>query len=47
VTQLRRGAKIRPCVIKVDGQQACAHAITELKRRGELGRRAGAAGVPI
>ena len=30
---------MRPRVIKVDGQQAYVHAITELKRRGELGRR--------
>jgi transposase-like protein len=36
---LRSGAKIRPRVINVDDQQAYAHAITELKRRGELGRR--------
>ena len=28
-----------PRVINVDGHQAYAHAITELKRKGELGRR--------
>jgi len=36
---LRSGAQIRPCVINIDGQRAYAHAITELKRSGELGRR--------
>jgi transposase-like protein len=36
---LRGGACIRPRVINVDGHQAYAHAITELKRDGELGRR--------
>jgi transposase-like protein len=36
---LRNGAQIRPRVINVDGHQAYAHAITELKRSGELGRR--------
>src|SRR3954471_15592154 len=36
---LRSGARIRPRVINVDGHQAYAHAITELKRNEELGRR--------
>ncbi len=36
---LRSGARIRPRVINVDGHQAYAHAIAELKRNGELGRR--------
>jgi hypothetical protein len=36
---LRSGAQIGPRVINVDGHQAYAHAITELKRDGELGRR--------
>jgi transposase-like protein len=35
---LRSGAHIRPRVINVDGDQAYAHAITELKRDGEPGR---------
>jgi transposase-like protein len=35
---LRNGAQIRPRVINVDGHQAYAQAITELKRNGELGR---------
>jgi len=36
---LRCGARIRPCVINVDGHQAYAHAINELRRNGELGHR--------
>jgi transposase, IS6 family len=36
---LRSGARIRPRVINVDGHQAYAQAITELKRNGELGAR--------
>jgi transposase, IS6 family len=36
---LRGGTRIRPRVINVDGHQAYAHAIGELKRNGELGRR--------
>ena len=36
---LRSGAQTRPRVITVDGHQAYAHAITELKREGELSRR--------
>ena len=36
---LRSGAHVRPRVINVDGHPAYAHAITELKREGELGRR--------
>lgn len=36
---LRSGAQSRPRVITVDGHQAYPHAITELKRDGELGRR--------
>ena len=36
---LRNGARIRPRVITVDGHQAYAHAITELKHSGELGKR--------
>jgi transposase-like protein len=36
---LRSGARIRPRVINVDGHQAYAHAIAELKCNGELGRR--------
>ena len=36
---LRSGAQVRPRVINVDGHQAYAQAITELKRQGELGRR--------
>jgi transposase-like protein len=36
---LRSGAQIRPRVINVDGHQAYAHAMTELKLSGELGRR--------
>jgi len=36
---LRSGVRTRPGVINVVGHQAYAHAITELKRNGELGRR--------
>jgi transposase-like protein len=36
---LRSGAQIRPRVINVDGHPAYAHAVTELKQNGELGRR--------
>ena len=36
---LRSGSRIRPRVINVDGHQAYAHAIAELKRNGELGHR--------
>jgi hypothetical protein len=36
---LRSGAQPRPRVINVDGHQAYAQAITELKRNEELGRR--------
>jgi len=36
---LRNRAQIRPRVITVDGHQAYAHAITELKHSGELGKR--------
>ena len=36
---MRGGAQIRPRGINVDGHQAYAQAIAELKRNGELGRR--------
>src|SRR5579872_3483709 len=36
---LRNGGQVRPRVITVDGHQAYAHAVRELKRSGELGRR--------
>jgi len=36
---LRSGTHVRPRVINVDGHQAYAHAIADLKRSGELGQR--------
>jgi transposase-like protein len=36
---LRNRGQVRPRVITVDGHQAYAHAVRELKRSGELGRR--------
>ena len=44
---LRSGTRIRPRVINVDGHQAYAHAITELKRDGELGLRCRCRRCPI